>query len=89
MAPTAAMLFLGYHQWNPKPSSFQYSTSNTPAFFHIKVANGMASRPPSSPSETIGQVARSQAAGEEGKEAKPPSLEDKFEESLQLSCWSL
>ncbi|KAG1341874.1 hypothetical protein COCNU_05G001030 [Cocos nucifera] len=89
MVPTAAMLFLGHHQyWKANPSSLQYPVSNTSITFHVKFTDRMASNPPPSPPQAVGEAAGEKLEREDGKEVKTSSMEDKFEESLRLSCWS-
>lgn len=77
MAPTAAMLFLSYSQHKPafdSPSAFD----SLPASVLIQ-AKDMVRR----------LFSRQMPRPQIEREKIEASLEEKFEESLQLSCWSL
>lgn len=90
MAPSAAMLFLSYHQWKPKPSPQPLPSAPPPAAadtsFLVKFSRSPVSRPSSLPAEPAAQA---EAKASDASTKRHPTTEDKFQEALELGCWSL
>ncbi|KAJ8491740.1 hypothetical protein OPV22_013461 [Ensete ventricosum] len=93
MAPSAAILFLSYQQWKPKPSPQPLPGAPPPpppppaaaaTSFLVKFSICPVSRPSSPPA-----AARSKAKASDATTKRHPTTEDKFQEALELGCWSL
>ncbi|RRT49911.1 hypothetical protein B296_00042229, partial [Ensete ventricosum] len=91
MAPSAAILFLSYQQWKPKPSRQPLPGAPPPpppaaaaTSFLVKFSRNPASRPSSPPA-----AAQAKAKASNATTKRHPTTEDKFQEALELGCWSL
>ncbi|RWV96072.1 hypothetical protein GW17_00041248 [Ensete ventricosum] len=91
MAPSAAILFLSYQQWKPKPSPQPLPGAPPPpppaaaaTSFLVKFSRSPVSRPSSPPA-----AAQAKAKSSDATTKRHPTTEDKFQEALELGCWSL
>ncbi|KAF3320499.1 hypothetical protein FCM35_KLT15195 [Carex littledalei] len=82
MAPTAAMLFLSYSQHKP---AYTCSVTPSPSAFDSLSASALIQAKYMVRRLFSSEMPQPQIE----KEKIKASLEEKFEESLQLSCWSL